>query len=207
MSALSIRNRIVGHGEEAPDQLLANPANWRIHPKAQQAALAGVLGEVGWVQSVIVNQRTGHLVDGHMRVSLALRDGVSAVPVAYVDLSPEEESLILATMDPISGMAVTDADQLAALLADVSPSSADVQSMLDEMSVNSGVTAPDFSALSDLTPTGDERIVTMKFTITESQREVINRALDAAKESAKGGESPNDMGNRLHAICLDYGNR
>jgi hypothetical protein len=196
MSALSIRNRIIGHGEEAPDQLLANPANWRIHPKAQQAALAGVLGEVGWVQSVIVNQRTGHLVDG-----------VSAVPVAYVDLSPEEESLILATMDPISGMAVTDADQLAALLADVSPSSADVQSMLDEMSVNSGVTAPDFSALSDLAPTGDERIVTMKFTITESQREVINRALDAAKESAKGGESPNDMGNRLHAICLDYGNR
>ncbi len=28
-------------GEEAPDQLLANPANWRIHPKAQQDALAG----------------------------------------------------------------------------------------------------------------------------------------------------------------------
>lgn len=30
------RNRIAGAGEEAPDQLLANPANWRIHPKAQQ---------------------------------------------------------------------------------------------------------------------------------------------------------------------------
>jgi hypothetical protein len=207
MSSAVIRNRIVGHGQEAPDQLLANPANWRIHPKAQQAALAGVLDEVGWVQSVIVNQRTGHLVDGHMRVSLALRDGVASVPVAYVDLSPEEEALILATIDPISAMAVTDSDQLAALLADVSPSSADVQTMLDEMSVNSGVTAPDFSALSDLAPTGDERIVTMKFTITESQREVINRALDAAKESAKGGESPNDMGNRLHAICLEYGNR
>jgi hypothetical protein len=207
MSSAVIRNRIIGHGQEAPDQLLANPANWRIHPKAQQAALAGVLDEVGWVQSVIVNQRTGHLVDGHMRVSLALRDGIASVPVAYVDLSPEEEALILATIDPISAMAVTDSDQLAALLADVSPSSADVQTMLDEMSVNSGVTAPDFSALSDLAPTGDERIVTMKFTITESQREVINRALDAAKESAKGGESPNDMGNRLHAICLEYGNR
>jgi hypothetical protein len=207
MSSAVIRNRIIGHGQEAPDQLLANPANWRIHPKAQQAALAGVLDEVGWVQSVIVNQRTGHLVDGHMRVSLALRDGIASVPVAYVDLSPEEEALILATIDPISAMAVTDSDQLAALLADVSPSSADVQMMLDEMSVNSGVTAPDFSALSDLAPTGDERIVTMKFTITESQREVINRALDAAKESAKGGESPNDMGNRLHAICLEYGNR
>ncbi len=38
------RNRITGAGEEAPDQLLANPANWRIHPKAQQDALAGALG-------------------------------------------------------------------------------------------------------------------------------------------------------------------
>ena len=33
------RNRITGSGEEAPDQLLANPANWRLHPKAQQDAL------------------------------------------------------------------------------------------------------------------------------------------------------------------------
>jgi len=202
-----VRSRIVGHGEEDPEQLLANPSNWRVHPRAQQDVLRGVLDEVGWVQSVIVNQRTGHLVDGHLRVSLALRDGIKTVPVAYVDLSPDEENLILATMDPISGMAVTDSEQLAALLSDVSPTSAEVQALLDEMSVNSGVTPPDFSALSDLAPTGDQRIVTMKFTITEAQRENINRALEAAKEAAKGGESPNDMGNRLHAICLAYGHR
>ncbi len=64
-------SRIVGSGEEAPDQLLANPANWRIHPKAQQEALAGVLDQVGWVQQVLVNRRTGHVVDGHLRVALA----------------------------------------------------------------------------------------------------------------------------------------
>ena len=44
-TATAWRNRIVGHGEEAPDQLLANPKNWRIHPKAQQDA--GVHGEDG----------------------------------------------------------------------------------------------------------------------------------------------------------------
>ena len=47
------RNRIVGSGEEAPDQLVANPANWRTHPPEQQRALAGALGEVGWVAQVI----------------------------------------------------------------------------------------------------------------------------------------------------------
>ena len=66
------RNRIVGQGEEAPDQLLANPRNWRIHPKAQQDALVSVLDQVGWVQEIIVNQRTGYVVDGHLRVSLAI---------------------------------------------------------------------------------------------------------------------------------------
>ena len=53
------RNRILGGGEEAPDQLLANPTNWRIHPEAQQDALAGALDAVGWVQQVLVNRRTG----------------------------------------------------------------------------------------------------------------------------------------------------
>ena len=65
------QNRIVAEGDEAPDQLLANPANWRIHPKAQQDALGSVLESVGWVQRVLVNRLSGHVVDGHLRVALA----------------------------------------------------------------------------------------------------------------------------------------
>src|ERR1035437_1948516 len=30
------QNRITRYGEAAPDQLLANPRNWRTHPQAQQ---------------------------------------------------------------------------------------------------------------------------------------------------------------------------
>ena len=78
------RNRIIGSGEEAPDQLLANPANWRIHPKAQQDALAGALDVVGWVQQVLVNRRSGFVVDGHARVALALARNEPTVPVLYL---------------------------------------------------------------------------------------------------------------------------
>lgn len=113
-------NRIVGDGDGEPGQLLANPANWRVHPKQQQAALSGVLSRVGWVQRVIVNQRTGHVVDGHLRVALALSRGEATVPVLYVDLSPEEEALVLATLDPVAGMAATDATQLGDLLTSLS---------------------------------------------------------------------------------------
>jgi len=74
------RDRIVSSGEEAPDQLLANPRSWRIHPKAQQDALGSVLDRVGWVSGVLVNRTTGRLVDGHLRVELALSRGEPSVP-------------------------------------------------------------------------------------------------------------------------------
>ena len=113
--------RIVDHGMEDPENLLANPDNWRIHPKEQQEGLAAVLDRVGWVQSVIVNRQTGHLVDGHLRVTLALRRGETSIPVAYVDLSPDDERLVLSTLDPLAGLAATDREMLQQLLAVTDP--------------------------------------------------------------------------------------
>jgi hypothetical protein len=111
--------RIVGQGEEAPEQLLANPRNWRVHPKHQQDALQETLDRVGWVQSVIVNRVTGHVIDGHLRVGLAISKGEEAIPVSYVELDEEEERLVLATLDPLAGMAVTDEGALKGLLGDL----------------------------------------------------------------------------------------
>lgn len=133
------RNRIVGHGQESPEQLLANPANWRVHPKSQQDALAGVLNEVGWVQDIIVNQQTGHVVDGHLRVSLAISKREPSVPVVYVDLDPAEEALVLATLDPLSAMAATDKEQLDSLLREVQSGEAGVQAMLAELAERAGL--------------------------------------------------------------------
>lgn len=138
------RNRIVGTGEEAPDQLVANPANWRTHPGPQRAALRGSLGLVGWVQQVMVNQRTGHVVDGHARLEEALSRHEPTVPVLYVDLSPEEEALVLATLDPIGAMAETNRDALDALLADVRVDDAGLAGLLADLSgVKIGRTDPD----------------------------------------------------------------
>jgi DNA modification methylase len=133
------RNRIIGYGEESPGQLLANPRNFRVHPKAQQEALLGVMREVGVVDDVIINQQTGFVVDGHLRVALAISEKQPTVPVKYVDLTEAEESLILATFDPIAAMAATDKTQLDALLRDVSTGDAAVQAMLAELAKASGL--------------------------------------------------------------------
>jgi ParB-like chromosome segregation protein Spo0J len=113
-------SRIVGHGEEIPQDLLENPANWRVHPKRQQQALEALLDEVGWVRHVIVNRTTGHLVDGHLRVRLAQTKGEPRIPVVYVELDVDEERLVLASLDPIASLAATDSAALMSLAASVS---------------------------------------------------------------------------------------
>ena len=133
------RNRIVGYSEEEPDQLLANPSNWRIHPINQQNALSGVLKEIGLVQNVVANRTTGHLVDGHLRVMLAMRENQPVVPVTWVELSEEEERLILASLDPLAAMATADAGALDALLSSVQSGEAAVQAMLAELAERSGL--------------------------------------------------------------------
>lgn len=118
------RNRIVGEGEESPDQLLSNPRNWRIHPHEQEKALSGVLNTVGVVQRVIVNQGTGFVIDGHLRIAIGIREGEPRIPVEYVDLSDEEEAVVLATFDPLGEKAGTDRQKLAELLDEAKESEA-----------------------------------------------------------------------------------
>src|SRR5665811_2216556 len=190
------RNRITGTGEEAPDQLLANPGNWRIHPKAQQAALAGALDQVGWVQQVLVNRRSGFVVDGHARVALALSRGERAVPVLYVDLEPEEEALVLATLDPIGAMAGRDDQKLRALLAEVTVDDAGLAALLSDLAgVKAGRTDPDdvpeppeapYVKPGELWQLGDHRLLCGDATSPED----VERLLDGAAPTLLATDPP-----------------
>jgi hypothetical protein len=129
---IGFQNRIIGAGSENPEQLLANPKNWRIHPPHQQKALESVLNKVGWVAQVIVNKKTGHLIDGHLRVQTAMRTNQKEIPVLYVELSEAEEDIILASLDPISALAYADTELLKNLMEslDDDPELADLSDVI-----------------------------------------------------------------------------
>lgn len=134
------RNRIVSSGTMPAIQFVANPSNWRIHPKAQREALSGVLNEVGWVQNVIVNKTTGNVVDGHARIEEALKRGDDTpVPYVEVELTEDEEQKILLTLDPISAMAAADKANLDALLKSVETQDAAVMAMIAELANKNGL--------------------------------------------------------------------
>lgn len=116
------RSRIVDHADVAPAMLIAHPLNWRKHPKTQLEALRSTIGTVGWVNAVLVNRRTGRILNGHARVEIAVADKQPTVPVDYVDVDEDEERAILATFDTLTAMAATDKAKLEELMASLTSS-------------------------------------------------------------------------------------
>lgn len=136
---MSWNNKIVGHEDVPPEQLLAHPDNWRIHPRFQQEALRGVINDIGFIKSVTVNKMTGRVVDGHLRVTLALRDNVPTIPVEYVDLTEEEEAEALLIIDPIAALAGSDKGNLENLLQMVNTDDENVIKLLSDTADNAGL--------------------------------------------------------------------
>jgi hypothetical protein len=127
------KNRIVGHGTEDPSQLVSNPFNWRVHPTHQRHAVKDALDQVGWIQEAVINRTTGNVVDGHLRIDLAVEQGETEIPVQYVELTEKEEKLVLATLDPLSALAVADQDQLKLLMEDIDAHGAVLKGFLDDL--------------------------------------------------------------------------
>jgi hypothetical protein len=133
------RSRIVDHGKANPKTLAAHPLNWRVHPIGQQAALAGAIGDIGFIRSVLVNKRTGRIIDGHLRVALAIRSKVTEIDVEYVDLSEEEEAEALATLDPLAAAAESDPVALQNLLQGMGTSDAALAALLSQLAEDAGI--------------------------------------------------------------------
>jgi hypothetical protein len=136
------KNRIVSFDPAVqPEQLLANPQNWRIHPLGQRAVLEGALDQLGWIQAVIVNTTTSHVVDGHARIESAITKG-EPVPVIYVELSEDEEKAALATFDAIGALAATDQSKLDDLLRDVKETHGGLADLLADAQALDGAHRP-----------------------------------------------------------------
>src|SRR5438093_6382214 len=117
----------------------AQSAEVERHPNDQQRAVGGALSEVGWVAEVLVNQTTGHVVDGHLRIELALARKEPTVPVTYVELTVDEERIVLATLDPLAAMADAETEALAQLLAGLEPADEALRELLDDLARQHGI--------------------------------------------------------------------
>jgi DNA modification methylase len=128
--AARIRDRIKAFRRVRAKDLLANPKNWRRHPKAQADALRGLLTEIGYADALLVRELPDArlmLIDGHLRAETTPD---LMVPVLVLDVSAEEADKLLLTLDPLAAMAQADAERIGQLLATVRTEDQAVESLL-----------------------------------------------------------------------------
>ena len=98
-----------------PQTIKLNAKNWRVHPRRQRQAYNAFKKEIGWAGAVLINDTTGNLLDGHMRVDEAMKNGEPQVPCLIGNWTEQQENLILQNLDPLGALAGTDKEALASL--------------------------------------------------------------------------------------------
>lgn len=154
------KNRIIGHGEADPLKLVDHPGNPKTHPEIQQAPVEANIRELGWIQDVVVNKKTGRILDGHLRVALARKNGESTVPVKYVSLSEEEEYQALLTLDPLVGLAEIQRELMEEALQQVKSGEPELQKFLADLATIEGITPPEFRPISECEQPSLDRTIT-----------------------------------------------
>lgn len=129
---VEIRDRIKELRRVPASELVANPKNWRRHPKAQRQAMTGLLREVGYAGALLAYETPDglRLIDGHLRREVT-PDAI--VPVLILDVTEEEADLLLATYDPIGAMAEAAQDVLARLMGEVGSGDAALTALLENI--------------------------------------------------------------------------
>src|SRR5882724_13616306 len=128
-----IRDRVVELRRIKASELVANPKNWRRHPKEQAAALRGLLAEVGYADALLARElEDGRLmlIDGHLRAETTRN---AMVPVLVLDVTEAEADKLLLTLDPLAAMALADREQVIALLEVVRTDSQAVAALLERV--------------------------------------------------------------------------
>lgn len=205
-----MRSRIVRHADVDPRSITPHPGNWRLHPEPQRQALEGILGRVGFVQSIIVSERSGRLLDGHLRLQVAIDSKAETIPAVFVDVDESEEKLILASLDPSAAMAVTDEQKLTELLADLESVNGSFDGMLASLlDASFGFTGdlagePEGDAPAESAADGDAKTGRSGGDPKHRIRPVLYAPQVAVFERAIRATGLPNRGNALIAVCEGY---
>jgi len=202
---MTMKDRVKELRRVPASELRANRKNWRRHPPSQEAALRGVLEDIGFADAVIARETDDglELIDGHLRQEVM---GDQVVPVLIVDVTEEEADKMLLTYDPLAMMAHADQDQLLQLLRDTQFESQAVNDMLEAVANGERLPMPDLTEYPTLADGDKSALGQMTFTVTDDQRMEIDSALKRAKYVGGFDDTgnANSNGNALALIAMEY---
>ena len=130
---MHIRDRIKELRRVRAELLRPNPANWRTHPETQRSTLKDLLTEIGYADALLARELpdgTLELVDGHLRAETTPD---VEVPVLVLDIDEAEARKLLATLDPLCGMAGTNHQAFSELRQNIETESSAVRALVDDV--------------------------------------------------------------------------
>jgi hypothetical protein len=136
------QNRIVTTepSDVDPMTLRGHAKNIRTHASAQRRLLEAALDELGHVGKIVVSARTRRVLNGHLRVELAIGRDAPTIPVTWIDVDEDEELIVLAFFDQIGEGAEIDAAKLKSTLSQVKAGSESLHTMLADWAASYQVT-------------------------------------------------------------------
>jgi DNA modification methylase len=130
---VKFRDRIKELRRVPAKELVPHVKNWRRHPAKQRRAMQAALAEIGFANTVLARegeQGQLQLIDGHLRIGI---DPEAIIPVLILDVTAAEAEKILATLDPITGMADIDEEAWVSVLQGIDAALPEFQELLDEL--------------------------------------------------------------------------
>lgn len=145
--------------------------------------------EFGYVDPIIWNQQTGHVVGGHQRLKILQDEGIQEAECVVVSLDDEKEKALNIALNKISGD--WDKDKLALLMTDLQASDLDISltgfdedeisDLLateddthdDDFDIDSELDKPIFSKSGDLWHLGKHTLLCGDATKTESYQKLL----------------------------------
>lgn len=115
-----------------PKTLKPNADNPKQHGAGQRKNFNEFMMSYGWLGALLLNKRTGNLLDGHMRQDEAVLKNMPEVPVLVVDVPEEEEADVIAYLDSVGRLYTMNMERLRTIKEQVT----DKSSLLRDLLVN-----------------------------------------------------------------------
>jgi len=173
---------------------------WDQNPRDNDQSVDEVAGSIkrfGFAAPIIARRADSMVIAGHTRLKAAQRLGINKVPVRWMDLDPAEARMLALADNKLNERADWDDDLLSGVLAQLQEDGADLEGLGWDPDELEDVLSPE--AGDDVwgnLPEGEHPgIGQMAFIVTDDQRDLVERALAAAKAMGPYGDTGNENSN------------
>lgn len=145
-------------------------------------ALDESIGNFGYVEPIVWNERTGNIVGGYQRRNVLLARGVEEEDISVVNLSPEDEKILNVLLNKSKG--IWDVAKLVALIDEIKAAGGNLKATgFTELEIS--LMGEDFGHIEDLlkedfSDVGKKESDTFvaTFTLPEEQHQRVNRYVE-----------------------------